>query len=727
MTKKRLFYTFILLLFCAGVWFICNAEISDKIGYLNPKNAASISNVSSVSSNISESQNSDGFFYSLGSGIFQNIKHPLSILLLQIITIIIFARFFGYIFRKFGQPTVIGEIIAGIILGPSLLGFVFPQISTFLFPIDSLNNLYFLSQIGLILFMFIVGMELDTGVIKNKTNVAMIVSIGSVLFAFTIGFFISFYLYQEFGSKNSNFFSFAVFMGIAMSITAFPVLARILQEKQLTKTYLGSIAITIAAVDDVIGWCLLAAIIAIIKAGNFIGAFSTIGLTTVYVLLMIFVIRPIIKRAENIYVSKENLNKTVIALVFIFLLFSAYITEAIGIHALFGAFIAGVVIPKNNNFKTILIEKIEDISLVLLLPLFFVFTGLRTQIGLLNNLHLWYVCIVIILVAIIGKFGGTAIFAKIFKQSWKDSVSLGVLMNTRGLMELIVLNIGYDLGILSAEIFTMLVIMAIVTTFMTGPSLNLINYLFKKIETIKQSDSSGLKILLSFANPQMGSKLLNLSSILSGKENKLNEVTAVHLTPASSIETKNISQFEEEVFRPVMSTANDLGVKLTTIYKITEQIQKEIITITKKSQFDLLLVGAAKSVFVDNFIGGKIKGLIDKANCNLGVFIDRDIKELKNIIIISNSEKDAFLMDFGKRIIENSNYKLTVADINNTNKNTINNNDSNFEIINIVPNLQLLNQYDLAILSLDYWKETSKQKSLWNNQQSSLLIIRPKK
>ena len=735
MKKKWLFYIVIFIICIGGASFIISkAEIANAIQESQINNLQNQTITKVISTNISNNIESTGFISNLISGIYQNIKHPLSILLLQIITIIIIARLIGYLFRKLGQPTVIGEIIAGIILGPSLLGLLFPQVSLFIFPIDSLNNLYFLSQIGLILFMFIVGMELDTGVIKNKTNVAMIISIGSVFFAFVIGVLSSFYLYPEFKSQNSSFFSFAVFMGIAMSITAFPVLARIMQEKQLTKTYLGAIAITIAAVDDVIGWCLLAAIIAIIKAGNIIGAFSTIGLTSVYVIIMLFVIKPILKRAGIIYVSKENLNKTIIALVFLFLLFSAYITEAIGIHALFGAFIAGVVMPKNNNFKNILIEKIEDISLVLLLPLFFVFTGLRTQIGLLNNFHLWFVCIAIIFIAIIGKFVGTAVLAKVFKQSWKDSISLGILMNTRGLMELIVLNIGYDLGILSNEIFTMLVIMAIITTFMTGPSLNILNYVFKRFETIKQSNSEGIKVLLSFANPQMGSKLLRVANFLYSKDSIKNEFTAVHFTPASGIETKNISQFEEEVFKPIKISADELGINLKTIYRITEQIQKEIISITTKDKSDLLLVGAAKSVFIENFIGGKIKGLIDKVNCPMGVFIDRDLKKINNALVITGSKNDSFLFDFCKHILEHVNTKLIVVDVNNSNeisisslKNNLQNETQNrLEVINTKPDLQLLNQNDLAIISLEYWQEINHQKSLWNMQQSSLLIIKDK-
>ncbi len=238
-------------------------------------------------------------------------------------------------------------------------------------------------------------------------------------------------------------------------------------------------AITCAAADDVTAWCILAALIAIVKAGSSVSTLFTLGLVVSYLLVMLFVIQPLLKKLGTIYNKREVVSKPMMAIVFMILLLSAYSTEVIGIHALFGAFLAGVIMPQGISFRKIVINKIEDVSLVLLLPLFFVFTGLRTHIGLLNQGHLWITCGWIILVAVAGKFGGSTIAAKLVGQSWKDSLSIGALMNTRGLMELVVLNIGYDLGILSPEVFTMMVIMALVTTFMTSPALNLINWLFR--------------------------------------------------------------------------------------------------------------------------------------------------------------------------------------------------------------------------------------------------------
>jgi len=278
-------------------------------------------------------------------------------------------------------------------------------------------------------------------------------------------------------------------MGIAMSITAFPVLARIIKERCLTKTPLGVLAITCAAVDDVTAWCLLAAAIAIVKAGSITSSLFTIGLAITYIVFMLYVIKPWLQKISDRRMKEDKIDKTVIGISFFLLLLSAYFTEIIGIHALFVAFIAGVVMPNNIRFKEILTDKVEDMSTILLLPIFFAFTGLRTQIGLLNEGHLWVFCILIISVAIIGKLAGTAFTAKIVGRSWKDSLSIGALMNTRGLMELIVLNIGYDLGVLGPEIFSIMILMALFITFMTGPLLDFINFSFKKFSRSNINDS----------------------------------------------------------------------------------------------------------------------------------------------------------------------------------------------------------------------------------------------
>jgi Kef-type K+ transport system membrane component KefB len=408
----------------------------------------------------------------------ENIQAPLTILLLQITTILLAGRCMGWVFRKLNQPVVVGEMAAGILLGASFLGHYFPEVSLFIFPPKSIGTLNLLSQIGLILFMFIVGLELDMGMLKGKTNTAVIISHASIVAPFTLGIGLAYYTYNSYAPAGVQFLSYALFVGISMSITAFPVLARIIQERGLSKTNLGTIAITCAAADDVTAWCILALVIAVVKAGSVWSALYTILLAIAYVLLMLKVVKPLLKRPGK-QLSGTHIPVTVLATYIVVLIGSAYLTDAIGIHALFGAFMAGIVMPSDMRFRNFFIEKIESVALFLLLPLFFVSTGLRTQIGLLNTAEHWWLCGLILVIAVMAKFGVSSAAARYTGQSWKESLQIGALMNTRGLTELVVLNIGYDLGVITPQIFTMLVIMALTTTLMTGPLLNLINRIFK--------------------------------------------------------------------------------------------------------------------------------------------------------------------------------------------------------------------------------------------------------
>jgi Kef-type K+ transport system membrane component KefB len=326
--------------------------------------------------------------------------------------------------------------------------------------------------------MFIVGMELNLNVLKTKARDAVIISHASIVFPFTLGMGLAYYIYASFAPPTVQFLPFALFIGIAMSITAFPVLARIVQERNMQKSPIGVLVITCAAVDDITAWCILAAVVAVAKSGSFVGSLYTFGFAMVYLLIMLKGVKPFLHRIAQVSGTANSISKQTIAVFLLTLICSCYATEVIGIHALFGAFMVGVIMPDNTNFRDVFIQKTEDIAVILLLPLFFVFSGLRTEIGLLNEPHLWLVTLIIILIAVTGKFVGSALTAKFVGQNWKDSLMIGALMNTRGLMELVALNIGYDLGLLTPQVFTMMVIMALVTTFMTGPALNMINRVF---------------------------------------------------------------------------------------------------------------------------------------------------------------------------------------------------------------------------------------------------------
>jgi Kef-type K+ transport system membrane component KefB len=422
----------------------------------------------------------------LTAGLRETLEDPLSRLLLQVVVIVVAARLVGMLFRRMGQPAVIGEMVAGILLGPSLLGLLFPDALGFLFPAASLGTLKLFSQVGVILFMFLVGMDLDLRHLREKAHSAVIVSHTSILLPMLLGVGLALFLYRSQAPAGVAFSSFALFMGIAMSITAFPVLARILEERGLAKTPLGTTSIACAAVDDVTAWCLLAVVVAIARSHGMAPAFLTIGLALAFVGFMLLVVRPWVDRT----LANTKLNsKTIMAGTLVFAFAAAWFTEVIGIHALFGAFLAGVVAPSHKAFRAGLRERLEVLVSVLLLPLFFAFTGLRTQIGLLDDAASWLICAAVIAIAVAGKLGGSTLAARWTGMSWRDSFSIGALMNTRGLMELIVLNIGYDLGILSQKVFAVMVVMALVTTFMTGPLLEIVEARKRK-ESLQESLAS---------------------------------------------------------------------------------------------------------------------------------------------------------------------------------------------------------------------------------------------
>jgi len=428
---------------------------------------------------ISETVSVGSFWDNLQTTFTKQLSHPLALLLVQIIVIMAAARTFGIFISKFSQPPVIGEIFAGVLLGPSLLGLVFPEFSALLFPQSSFQNLHFLSQIGLLLFMFVVGMELDFDKLKQQSKASIVISHISIIFPFFLGTILAYIIYPSFSSTTVTFTAFALFIGIAMSITAFPVLARILKDRNLTKTSYGAMALTCAAADDATAWYILAIVISVSTSTNLLMSVLMLIPIVVYITVMLFVIKPFLRSLGT--QMHETLDMKITTIVLVVLLASSLVTELLGIHALFGAFMAGVMMPSSSEseIKERIAPRLEYVSLLVLLPLFFALTGLRTQINLLESQH-WIVCLSIIAVAVIGKFVGSAVASRFMGISWKDSLAIGALMNTRGLMELVVLNIGYELGILSPILFTMFVIMALVTTFMTGPLLYLIDLGFKK-------------------------------------------------------------------------------------------------------------------------------------------------------------------------------------------------------------------------------------------------------
>ena len=442
----------------------------------------------------------------------------------------------------------------------------------------------------------------------------------------------------------------------------------------------------------------------------------------------------------------------------------------IGIHALFGAFMAGAIMPENTKFRNIFIEKIEDVALVLLLPLFFVFTGLRTQIGLLNDLGMWKVTGFIIMVAMAGKFIGSALTAKFLRISWKDSLTIGALMNTRGLMELIVLNIGYELGVLGPEIFAMMVIMALVTTFMTGPTLDLINFFFKKkassMDDNEDFSSSSYKILLSFMKPDAGISLLKFADNLTHKIDQYKSVTAMNFAPLDEIHSFALDDYEKQQFKEVIHTSQQLKMNLITMFKVSNDIDADIINMTKKGEYDLLLIMLGNSIYEGTFLGrllgfttniinpGKllntVKGrtnifelspfddltlsILDKTNIPVGVMMDKNFQNADRVFIPMFDLGDFYLLEYAKRLITNNSSQIIVLDANGQIR-------KNAEIRELIRNIEhmapnhislrqekliekdFLNGQDLMIVSSVSWKKLIESKSLWLADVPSTLII----
>ncbi len=409
----------------------------------------------------------------------QGRSHTIASVVLDIAVVIAAARLMGAAFHRIGQPAVLGEITAGVLLGPSLLG-VFPgNLNEVLFPMQAQPFLMAVAQLGLILFMFIVGLEIDLSLVRGRERIASMVSLSSVALPFGLGLALATVLYPRHDTVNGRqieFLALALFLGVAMAITAFPVLARILSERGMHRTPVGVLSLACAAVDDVIAWSLLAIVVAVSTGGSPNGIALLILGTAAFAAFMFLVVRPLLAAGlVSRYQRAGRLTPDLLAVVLVGALLSAYATEVIGVHAIFGAFLFGVVMPRRGAAALTrdILAQVEHVAVLLLLPVFFVVAGLQVDITGLG-LDGWWQLGLILLVAVAGKFLGAYGAARAQRVPRRQAGALGVLINTRGLTELVILTVGLQLGVLDGQLYTMLVVMALVTTAMTGPLLNLI-------------------------------------------------------------------------------------------------------------------------------------------------------------------------------------------------------------------------------------------------------------
>ncbi len=595
---------------------------------------------------------------------------PIPILVLvQVLIVIGLSRLVGLAFRKINQPQVIGEIVAGIMLGPSLFGMIAPESAAALFPAESLPFLNVLSQIGLIFFMFLIGLELNPKYLKGNLDIAILISHVSILVPFSLGSLLALLLYPLVSSGSVSFTAFAMFLGAAMSITAFPVLARIITENNLQSTRLGTLALTCAAVDDVTAWCLLAVAIAVTRTNSMSGAIPTIIASLLYIAFMVTVGQKFLQRLAKHYHRSGRLSQLLLAGIYMAVVASALITELIGIHLIFGAFLLGAVMPKNAELTREIAQKTEDFVLVFLLPIFFAYSGLRTQIGLLNRPILWLLCGLVLAVAIIGKYVGTYIAARVSGIDNREASALGWLMNTRGLTELIVLNIGLSLGVISPLMFTMLVIMALVTTFMTSP---LLEWTYPKklirldvVESTTEEQEPNYRLLVPLANPSTQRGLLKLAVAIAGSGSppavvhplsliELEEDYAFKSTPAEAerlIEERR-SQLKELIDSLKLPAIQHL---VQPIVRVTSDVARETIQIAQLDRADLIIVGWHRSSFISNRLGGRVGAMLSQAPIDVAVFVDRGSYLLNNLLVpYAGGVHDDLALQIAFRLLINS-------------------------------------------------------------------------
>lgn len=601
------------------------------------------------------------------------------LVLIEILVVIALSRLMGQVCRFLKQPLVIGEIIAGIMLGPSLLGLIAPDFAASLFPVSTLPYLDILAQIGLIFFMFLIGLELNPKYLRGQLDMAILISHVSILVPFALGSILALLLYPLVSSQQVSFTAFSLFLGAAMSITAFPVLARIITENNLQKSKLGTLALTCAAVDDVTAWCLLAVAIAVTRTNSFVGAIPTIIESLIYIAFMMVVVRWILQKLEIHYQRKGKLTPLTLAWIYMGVVVSALITELIGIHLIFGAFLLGAVMPKNEGLVEEIAEKTEDFVLIFLLPVFFAYSGLKTQIGLLNRPVLWLLCGAVLTVAIVGKYVGTYVAARVSGVEKRDASALGWLMNTRGLTELIVLNIGLKFGVVSPLLFTMLVIMALVTTFMTSP---LLEWIYPKrlirmnaIEDETETESveqlvPTYKIIVPVANPHTQAGLLQLAGAIAGTKNavvhplSLIELEEDYLYESTPEAADRLISKRRDSIETIVNTIEPESIRQTIIpiVGVSQDVARETANIATSEKASLILVGWHRSAFTENRLGGRVGQILNNSRADVAVLVDKKPYPWQSLLVAyANNIHDDLALSLAIRMLfSNSQRQLKI-------------------------------------------------------------------
>jgi K+:H+ antiporter len=543
----------------------------------------------------------------------------------EILVVLAVARLLGVALRAVGQPQVMGEVLGGILLGPSFLGRIAPGLAESLFPAAALPFLRLLSEYGIVFFMFLVGLELDPALLRRQGRAALVTSWASIAVPFVLGLVLAVALYAQHAPPGVPFASFALFIGAAMSITAFPVLARILIERDLLRTRVGAVTVVCAAVDDVTAWCLLALVVAVAGTTSTAVAFRTVGLVVAYVAVMIVVVRPLLRRLAAMVDHRGGLSQNVVAIVFVLVLASAVTTDLIGIHAIFGGFMMGAVLPKDRLFTRELVDKVEDFAVVFLLPVYFAYTGLRTRLGLLDAPSLWLQAALVVGVATVGKFSGAAVAARATGFGWREASAVGVLMNTRGLMELVIVNVGLDLGVISPALYAMLVLMAVVTTLATTPALALL-YPRERLRADVVAAPPHAAVLAAVALPSSGPLLVDVAAALADEPGA--SVYLLHLERPPERGTLGVgmaARGPDGALAPALAHAEAHGVPVRALQFVSRRPADDIRDVARAKGAGVIVMGWHKPVWTRTVLGGTVNAVMREADADVVVLIDRGL------------------------------------------------------------------------------------------------------